>query len=101
MRKVSFSIASLKKLLPFSNYNKKIMVLFEEKVGDYWEGYTKNYIRVKVKTEENLENKLQEVVPIKEEKQILIYRVGRHKPYKNGFFAVEALPLFLPNKNFK
>jgi hypothetical protein len=24
---VSFSIASLKKLLPFSNYNKKIMVL--------------------------------------------------------------------------
>ena len=51
--------------------NKKIMVLFEEKVGDYWEGYTKNYIRVKVKTEENLENKLQEVVPIKEEKQIL------------------------------
>ena len=50
--------------------NKKIMVLFEEKVGDYWEGYTKNYIRVKVKAEENLENRLQEVVPIKEEKQI-------------------------------
>ena len=55
--------------------NKKIMVLFEEKVGDYWEGYTKNYIRVKVKTEENLENKLQEVVPIKEEKQILIAKI--------------------------
>ena len=55
--------------------NKKIMVLFEEKVGDYWEGYTKNYIRVKVKTEENLENKLQEVVPIKEEKQILIDKI--------------------------
>lgn len=55
--------------------NKKIMVLFEEKVGDYWEGYTKNYIRVKVKTKENLENKLQEVVPIKEEKQILIAKI--------------------------
>ena len=55
--------------------NKKIMALFEEKVGDYWEGYTKNYIRVKVKTEENLENKLQEVVPIKEEKQILIAKI--------------------------
>ena len=55
--------------------NKKIMVLFEEKVGDYWEGYTKNYIRLKVKTEENLENKLQEVVPIKEEKQILIAKI--------------------------
>ena len=55
--------------------NKKIMVLFEEKVGDYWEGYTKNYIRVKVKTEKNLENKLQEVVPIKEEKQILIAKI--------------------------
>ena len=55
--------------------NKKIVVLFEEKVGDYWEGYTKNYIRVKVKTEENLENKLQEVVPIKEEKQILIAKI--------------------------
>ncbi len=55
--------------------NKKIMVLFEEKVEDYWEGYTKNYIRVKVKTEENLENKLQEVVPIKEEKQILIAKI--------------------------
>lgn len=55
--------------------NKKIMVLFEEKVGDYWEGYTKNYIRVKVKTEENLENRLQEVVPIKEEKQILIAKI--------------------------
>ena len=51
------------------------MVLFEEKVGDYWEGYTKNYIRLKVKTEENLENKLQEVVPIKEEKQILIAKI--------------------------
>ena len=55
--------------------NKKILVLFEEKVGDYWEGYTKNYIRVKVKTEQNLENKLQEVVPIKEEKQILIAKI--------------------------
>ena len=55
--------------------NKKIMALFEEKVGDYWEGYTKNYIRVKVKTEENLENRLQEVVPIKEEKQILIAKI--------------------------
>ena len=55
--------------------NKKIMVLFEEKVGDYWEGYTKNYIRVKVKTEKNLENRLQEVVPIKEEKQILIAKI--------------------------
>ncbi len=55
--------------------NKKIVVLFEEKVGDYWEGYTKNYIRVKVKTEENLENKLQEVVPIEEEKQILIAKI--------------------------
>lgn len=73
------------KLIELSNinqemYNKKyintkIMVLFEEKVGDYWEGYTKNYIRVKVKTEENLENRLQEVVPIKEEKQILIAKI--------------------------
>ena len=33
-------------------------VLFEERDGVYFKGHTSNYVVVKVKTEENLENKI-------------------------------------------
>ena len=36
-------------------------VLFEEEKDGLWSGYTKNYVRVFVKSNENLENKLKTV----------------------------------------
>lgn len=56
------------KLIELSNQNqdeydkkyidKPIEVLFEEKKGDFWYGYTKNYIKVGYKSEQNLENQI-------------------------------------------
>ncbi len=48
------------------NYNKNyigkvVEVLFEEEKDGLWSGYTKNYVRVFVKSNENLENKLKTV----------------------------------------
>ena len=44
-------------------YNEKYIgkyldVLFEEKQGEYWIGHTTNYMIVKTKSEENLENRI-------------------------------------------
>ena len=57
-----------KKLLELSDKNeneyldeyigKELDVLFEEKEGEYFKGHTSNYIMVKYKTSENLENKI-------------------------------------------
>ena len=45
------------------NYiGKEVKVLFEEEKDGLWSGYTKNYIRVFFKSNENLENKLITVV---------------------------------------
>ena len=56
------------KLIELSNknqeeYNKKYLgkiveVLFEEEKDGIWSGYTKNYIKVNLKSDENLENKI-------------------------------------------
>lgn len=61
-----------KKLLELSDKNeneyldtytgKEVEVLFEEKDGDYYRGHTANYIMVKYKTQENLENKIKKVI---------------------------------------
>ena len=60
-----------KKLLELSNQNenkyleeyigKEVEVLFEEKDGEYYKGHTSNYIMVKFKSVENLENKIAKV----------------------------------------
>lgn len=60
-----------KKLLELSDKNEneyldeyignEVDVLFEEKDGEYFKGHTQNYIMVKYKTEENLENKIVKV----------------------------------------
>ena len=60
-----------RKLIELSNkmqkkYNesyigKKVEVLFEDKEGEYYKGHTQNYIMVKYKTNENLENKIKTV----------------------------------------
>lgn len=47
-------------------YNKeligqKVQVLFEQRNGEYFEGHTKNYIMVKVKSDENLQNQIKQV----------------------------------------
>jgi len=57
-----------KKLLELSDINEKeylksyigkeVEVLFEEKEGEYYKGHTSNYIMVKYKTPEELENKI-------------------------------------------
>ena len=60
-----------KKLIELSNKNqkeynekyigKKVEVLFEEKENEYYKGHTQNYILVKYKTSEELENVIKEV----------------------------------------
>ncbi|MDO5715410.1 MAG: tRNA (N(6)-L-threonylcarbamoyladenosine(37)-C(2))-methylthiotransferase MtaB [Tissierellia bacterium] len=49
------------------NQNRILKVLFEEYVDDFYEGYTTNYIRVKTKSSENLQNKIRNVKIIDEE----------------------------------
>lgn len=66
-----------KKLIEMSNKNQeeynnkyigqKVEVLFEDRVGNYYRGHTQNYILVKVKTDEELENYIKEVNVIKAE----------------------------------
>ena len=61
-----------KKLINLSNQNqeeynkvvlgKNVEVLFEEKEGEYYKGHTQNYIVVKYKTNEELENKIKNVL---------------------------------------
>ena len=48
------------------NYQKKFLgryvkVLFEQKRGEYWEGLTDNYLKVKVKNKKNLRNEVRKV----------------------------------------
>ena len=52
--------------------NKSLDVLLEEKVGDYYEGYTSNYIRVKVKSKKNLLGKKEEILIEKVEGESLV-----------------------------
>jgi len=52
--------------------NKEIEVLFEEKKNDYYEGHTKNYIMVKVKTDKDLSNKVKKVKIINQDNLELI-----------------------------
>ncbi len=59
------------KLIELSNKNEKeynekyigksVEVLFEEEKDGLWSGYTKNYVRVFVRSDENLENRLQKI----------------------------------------
>ena len=59
------------KLIELSNKNEKeynekyigksVEVLFEEEKDGLWSGYTKNYVRVFVSSDENLENRLQKI----------------------------------------
>lgn len=42
--------------------NKNVSVLFEERDGEYFKGHTANYLYVKVKTDENLENVVKNVI---------------------------------------
>ena len=60
-----------KKIIELSNqmqkaYNnnyigKEVKVLFEEKEGKYYKGHTPNYMMIKLKTDEELENKIETV----------------------------------------
>ncbi len=71
-----------KKLLDLSDKNeneyldtyigKKVEVLFEESDGEYYKGHTQNYIVVKLKSKESLENQIKEVKIIGKENLTLI-----------------------------
>lgn len=45
-----------------SYIGKKVEVLFEEKEGEYWKGHTANYLVVKLKSDEDLNNKVIDVL---------------------------------------
>lgn len=74
-----------KKLLDLSDKNEKeyllsyvgkeTLVLFEEKNGEYYQGHTANYILVKVKTNEDLSNK---IMKIKVEETKELYLLGSY-----------------------
>jgi threonylcarbamoyladenosine tRNA methylthiotransferase MtaB len=40
---------------------KRASVLFENEVDGYWEGYSSNYVRIKVKSNEMLKNEIRKV----------------------------------------
>ncbi len=44
-----------------SMVGKKVNVLFENEVDGYWEGYSSNYLRIKVKSNEMFKNEIREV----------------------------------------
>ena len=70
------------KLIALSNQNqdwynehyigKSTKVLFEEEKDGVWSGYTKNYVKVCMKSDCDLENKVISVVPVEEREQVLI-----------------------------
>ena len=71
-----------KKLIELSDKNeleynksyigKDVEVLFEEKDGDFYKGHTKNYMVVKYKTDEMLENAIKVVSVIDANEECLI-----------------------------
>ena len=71
-----------KKLLELSDFNENLYldtyigqnvdVLFEEREEEYYKGHTSNYIMVKYKTQEELENKIKKVKIINKEELSLI-----------------------------
>ena len=52
-------------------FNGRVLnILFEKKVDDQWQGYSENYIRVAVKSDENLKNRIKAVRIQKSEEQL-------------------------------
>ena len=55
-----------------SYINKEVEVLFEERDGEYFKGHTKNYMMVKLKTSNNLENQIVNVKIVDADEECLI-----------------------------
>ncbi len=55
-----------------SYIGKKVQVLFEEKDNGYYKGHTKNYMVVKYRTDEGLENKIKDVMIVDANAECLI-----------------------------
>lgn len=52
-----------RKRLPFTRIlGRTLPVLFEQQYEGYWEGFSENYMRIKVRSEQNLKN---EILPVK------------------------------------
>ena len=48
------------------------LILFEERDGEYFKGHTKNYMMVKLKTSNNLENQIVNVKIVDADEECLI-----------------------------
>lgn len=65
--------ASLTRQAFFDNcIGKEVRVLFERKTAGYWEGFSENYMPVKIKSEENLENVILKVILKENKKEFLL-----------------------------
>jgi len=52
-----------KKIAFYQNFlGRTLPVLFEQQYEGYWEGFSENYMRIKVRSEQNLKN---EILPVK------------------------------------
>jgi len=89
------------KLIELSNKNerecnekyigKSVEVLFEEEKDGLWSGYTKNYVRVFVESDESLENKILKV-EIKDVYELRAYGVGYFSDWGRFFFRKRTVP---------
>ena len=89
------------KLIELSNKNerecnekyigKSVEVLFEEEKDGLWSGYTKNYVRVFVESDESLENKILKV-EIKNVYELRAYGVGYFSDWGRFFFRKRTVP---------
>ena len=89
------------KLIELSNKNerecnekyigKNVEVLFEEEKDGLWSGYTKNYVRVFVESDESLENKIQKV-EIKDVYELRAEGVRYFSDWGRFFFRKRTVP---------
>ena len=89
------------KLIELSNKNereynekyigKSVEVLFEEEKDGLWSGYTKNYVRVFVESDESLENKILKV-EIKDVYELRAYGVRYFSDWGRFFFRKRTVP---------
>ena len=89
------------KLIELSNKNereynekyigKSVEVLFEEEKDGLWSGYTKNYVRVFVESDESLENKILKV-EIKDVYELRAYWVRYFSDWGRFFFRKRTVP---------
>ncbi len=59
-----------------NSVGKEVKVLFERKTAGYWEGFSENYIPVKIKSSENLENKILNIKLTENKKEFMVGEIN-------------------------